>query len=233
MATVRNAPGFHAAAEAQFNTYEAALSTHCKVVQPDWSKATHLLYGDAESAMDGNLVNATWVESVPGTACGQSRRYRVLVIIRAGKASVVSVLPGESFAGPQLENDAKLPLSAAVTAYWLSDEGRKEDSFRKATAPARNTCGNDPTSPDAGPQKDPTTLRTGQRTVSLNRNAVVDVIDTRLAGPLPKAGKQPWGEVWTVSNCGRKLAVPIQFVPDAVGEGTSIHIASKEIKPLE
>lgn len=184
VATVRSAPSFHAAAEGQFDGYEASLSTHCATVTADWSKAAHRVYGTPQTATDGNLVNATWVEVVPGTACGQTRRYRVLVAIRAGKARVVSLLPGESIASPQLEHDAKLPLSGAVVAY-----------------------------------------------VPKGSNCVVDVLDTHLDGPAPTASKQPWNELWTVSACGKRLRVPIQFVPDAVGEGTSIHIESKAVTP--
>jgi hypothetical protein len=185
LATVRNAPGFHTAAEGQFRGYEASLSTHCADVLTDWAQATHLVYGTPQTGADGNLVNATWVETVPGRACGQVRRYRVLVMIRSGKASVISVLPGESYAGPQLEHDAVLPLVAAVTAFVPKDQ-----------------------------------------------KCTVDVLDTHLVGSAPTASKHPWNEIWTIGACGKRMSVPIQFVPDLVGEGTSIHIESKAVTLL-
>ena len=185
IATVRNAPSFHAAAEGQFKGYEAGLSTHCEAITSDWSKATHLVYGKPQAGTDGGLVNATWVETVPGLACGEARRYRVLVIIRSGKASVISVLPGDSYASPQLQRDAQLPLAGAVVGVVLKG------------------------------QKCP-----------------VDVLDTNLVGSAPTASKQPWSELWTVRACGKRMSVPIQFVPDAVGDGTSIHIESKTVTPL-
>jgi hypothetical protein len=185
VATVRNAPSFHAAAEGQFKGYEASLSTHCADVSTDWARATHLVYGTPVAGADGNLVNATWVETVPGRACGQVRRYRVLVVIRAGKASVISVLPGESYASPQLEHDARLPLAGAVAGITLKGQA-----------------------------------------------CTIDVLDTHLVGSAPAASKQSWNEIWTVSACSKRISVPIQFVPDAVGEGTSIHIESKAVTLL-
>ena len=185
VATVRNAPSFHAAAEGQFKGYEASLSTHCADITTDWSMATHHVYGNPQTGADGNLVNATWVEIVPGTACGQARRFSVLVYIRAGKAKVISLLPGDSIASPQLQHDARLPLSGAVAGIVLKGQ-----------------------------------------------NCQVDVLDTHLTGA-PPAPKQPWNEIWTVSACGKHLNVPMQFVPDAVGEGTSIHIASKAVMPVQ
>jgi hypothetical protein len=186
VSTVRSAPSFHTAAEGQFTGYEEGLSTHCATVAADWSKAAHRVYGTPQTGADGNLVNATWVEVVPGTACGQARRYRVLVVIRSGKARVVSLLPGESIASPQLQNDARLTLSGVVAGVLLKGQ-----------------------------------------------NCTVDVLDTNLAGAPPTASKQPWNEIWTVSACGKRLNVPIQFVPDTVGDGTSIHIESKAVTPVQ
>ncbi len=39
-----------------------------------------------------------------------------------------------------------------------------------------------------------------------------------------------WKELWTVRACGEKVSVPIIFVPDEVGTGTSYMIDSGEIK---
>ena len=186
VATVRNAPGFHTAAEGQFKAYEGSLTTHCEAIAADWSKATHIVYGTPRAGADGNLVNATWVETVPGTACGQPRRFRVLVVIRAGKASIISLVPGESFASPQLQQDARLPLSGAIAGVVLK----------------------------------------GQK-------CQVDVVDTRLVGGPPTAPKQSWNEIWTVNACDKRFNVPIRFVPDMVGEGTSIHIESKAVMPAQ
>ena len=184
IATVRAAPSFHTAAEGQFQAYEGSLSTHCTAATYDWPAATHRVYGQPQTGADGNLINATWVEIVPGMACGQARRYRALVTIRGGRAGVLALLPGDGYAGPQLQRDAKLPLAGAVGTV-----------------------------------------------LPRSQNCAVDVIDTHLTGAEP-ARKQPWNDLWTVSICGKRVSVPMQFVPDAVGEGTSIHIESKSITLL-
>ena len=117
---------------------------------------------------------------------GQPVRFRVLVLVRAGKASVVPILPGDSYASPQLEHDAMLPLAAATVAF-----------------------------------------------VPKGAKCPVDVLDTRLVGGAPAGAKTPWNEVWTVRTCGTRLTVPVQFVPDAVGPGTTIHIESKSVKTAQ
>jgi len=179
---VQAAPAFQATALQEFHAYESRLSTACANVSVAWPQAKYKIYGQPQTASDGNLVNATWVEMVPGTACGTPRRYRALVLIRAGKATVAPILPGESIASPQLENDAQAPLIAATVAF----------------VPKGSKC-------------------------------PVDVLDTTLSGPAPSQPKQPWLETWLVQTCGKRLNVPIQFVPDVVGEGTSIKIDSKAI----
>ena len=179
---VETSPGFRETAANSFAGYEAKLTTHCASVTPDWTKAQHKIYGTPQTGANGNLVNATWVETVPGTACGEHRRYRVLVAIRNGHASVAGLLPGASIASPQLETDAQAPLTAATAAF----------------VPKGQTC-------------------------------PVDVLDTAPDGPAPAVDKASWSEIWTVRACGKTLHVPIRFVPDVVGLGTSIRVESKMV----
>lgn len=40
--------------------------------------------------------------------------------------------------------------------------------------------------------------------------------------PETVVASKPWYEVWTVAACGRKLLVPVQFIPDATGTGFNI-----------
>lgn len=42
----------------------------------------------------------------------------------------------------------------------------------------------------------------------------------------------PWIEEWTVDACGQKLVVPIAFIPDKKGFGTSFSITPKYIYEL-
>ncbi len=43
-------------------------------------------------------------------------------------------------------------------------------------------------------------------------------------------GSTPWKEMWTVKACGEKVFVPVTFVPDPVGVGTTYMIDSSEIR---
>ena len=59
--------------------------------------------------------------------------------------------------------------------------------------------------------------------------AVVDTVVGRVNNqkvvrfdPATVLASKPWTEVWTVGACGRKLFVPIQFIPDATGTSFSI-----------
>ncbi|MEK6398955.1 MAG: hypothetical protein V4734_12775 [Terriglobus sp.] len=180
--TVETSPGFRETALNSFKAYEGRLSTQCANVSADWNAATHKLYGQAQTGTDGNLTNATWVETVPGTACNEHRRYRVLVTIRGGRAAVAPLMPGESIASPSLEADAQEPLARATAEF----------------------------------------IPKGQK-------CPVDVLDTRLDGGMPTVSRGAWSEVWTVRTCNRMLHVPIRFVPDVVGECTSIRIESKAV----
>jgi hypothetical protein len=179
IASTRQDPRFHALAEQQFLVYEATLATHCKDIHPDWTHATHLLYGPVEVDKDGYPFKATWAEQVPGTACGQPRRFRTMVLVRDGRISTARMLPGDSGTSEQLENDLRDSLLGAAEGF------------------ARD----------------------------IKPSCAVDVLDTTLLSAPPK----PWQEVWVVNICGHRLKVPITFIPDAKGPGTSFSISSANI----
>lgn len=43
-------------------------------------------------------------------------------------------------------------------------------------------------------------------------------------------GSTPWKEQWTVDVCGKKVLVPIIYIPDANGKGTSFAVEQKNVK---
>lgn len=179
IASTRQDPRFHSLVEQQFLAYEASLTTHCKDIHPDWSHATHQLYGTVEVDKDGYPFKATWAEQVPGTACGQPRRFRSMVLVRDGRISTARMLPGDSNTTEQLENDVREPLLGASMGFAHD----------------------------------------------IKPSCAVDVLDTRALSIPPN----PWQEVWLVNICGRRLNVPITFIPDAKGPGTSFSISSANI----
>jgi hypothetical protein len=181
IASTRQDPRFHALVEQQFLAYEASLVTHCKAIHPDWSHATHHLYGSVELDKDGYPFKATWAEQVPGTACGAPRRFRAMILVREGKLDTARMLPGDSETSAQLESDVRDPLLAAAEGY---------------SRDIKPTC-------------------------------AIDVLDTHILGSaVPPAA---WKEVWLVNTCGHRLNIPITFIPDAKGPGTSFSISSDKI----
>ncbi len=57
----------------------------------------------------------------------------------------------------------------------------------------------------------------------------IDVVDTRLRSEGLVDNHAPWGEMWTVSACGRQMQVPVQFTPQA-SKGTDIDIEPAQIR---
>ncbi len=181
IAAAQKDPRFHALVEQQFLIYEASLATHCKNIRPDWSRAHAHIYGSVELDKDGYPYKAAWAEQVPGTACGEPRRFRAMILVRNGKLDTAHMLPGDSETSAVLENDVRDPLLGAA------------EGFARDIKP---TC-------------------------------AVDVLDTHILGNTVPTG--PWEEVWLVNICGHRLNVPITFLPDKTGPGTSYSISSSRI----
>ncbi len=181
LAIVRQDPRFHAIVEKQFLAYEASLTTRCKDIHPDWSHATYGVYGQIEFDKDGYPYKGVWAEKVPGTACGEPRRFRAMIVVREGRLDTAHMLPGDSETSAQLESDVRDPMLAAAEGF------------------ARD----------------------------IKPSCVIDVLDTHLIdNPAPP---NPWHEVWLVNICGHRLNIPITFIPDATGGGTSYSISSAKI----
>jgi len=179
--TAQQDPRFHVLVEQQFLAYEASLTTHCKDIHPDWSRATHHIYGTVELDKDGYPFTAAWAEQVPGTACGQPRRFRAMILVRGGKLTTESMLPGDSETSAQLASDVHEPLLSAALGFAHD----------------------------------------------IKPSCAIDVLDTHLIGNYPQHG--PWQESWLVNICGHRLNIPITFIPDAKGPGTSFSISSNKI----
>ena len=70
-------------------------------------------------------------------------------------------------------------------------------------------------------------------TVYTGQKCPVDVVNTHLASGRPAENpKTPWTELWTVHSCGKHFGVPITFVPDDVGDGTSMSVNASKVVPL-
>ena len=63
-----------------------------------------------------------------------------------------------------------------------------------------------------------------------NRIAVADTrAEGAAAAPGGGAAPRPWGEVWTISACGRAFAVPVRFAPNR--DGTEITVDPGAVRP--
>ena len=61
----------------------------------------------------------------------------------------------------------------------------------------------------------------------------VDVVHTHLASGEPSENtKSAWTELWTVHSCGKHFDVPIRFMPDEVGDGTTMSVNAGKIVAL-
>jgi hypothetical protein len=181
IAATQQDPRFHSIVEQQFLAYEAGLTTRCKDIHPDWSRASVRLYGAVTLDKDGYPFNATWAEQVPGTACGEPRRFRALILVSNGKLDTAPMLPGDSETSAQLASDVHDPLLGAAEGF------------------ARD----------------------------IKPSCAIDVLDSHLIGSF--VAHTPWQEVWLVNICGHRLNIPITFIPDAKGPGTSFSISSANI----
>jgi hypothetical protein len=115
-------PNFRATAEKTFLQYEDSLSTHCKEITPDWAQAQQTIYVAPVVDAQNHLASGLWSEMVPGTACGEARNFRALVLIRDGRISLGRQLPGTSNTTPVLEKDVRLAAISALRAKYSKDD---------------------------------------------------------------------------------------------------------------
>lgn len=110
-------PGFRQALQANFTKYESGLTTHCDKVELDWDAAHTQVLQRGTVLPSGQADGTVWEESVPGHACGESRDYRALIVLRAGGGQIQPLLPGDGWAGPLLERDTMVQVAAAAAIY--------------------------------------------------------------------------------------------------------------------
>jgi hypothetical protein len=56
-----------------------------------------------------------------------------------------------------------------------------------------------------------------------------DVLDTETIGANPPASHQNWNEVWTARIKGHDMRIAIEFIPDAVGDGTTFKVNARTV----
>ncbi|KPL48060.1 hypothetical protein XAXN_16045 [Xanthomonas axonopodis] len=111
---MRKYPAYRHAVESVMQQYESSLRTACPSVQADWNKATAHVALEPTVDDQGRLIKAVWVDTVPGTACGQQRRYNAITVFDNGEPSVLPLFPGESESNPALQKDTIPQLASAM-----------------------------------------------------------------------------------------------------------------------
>lgn len=119
--SIRASDGYRNALTQTAQKYEQALSTHCAKVELQMPAMNAKILGPFQLDAKGDIVTATWKESVPGTACGETRLYNAFSLVRNGKPQMLPTLPGHSFAGPLLQHDA---MTEAVAEAAIAGAGK-------------------------------------------------------------------------------------------------------------
>jgi len=102
---MRQYPAYRNAVESVMQQYESSLRSKCPSIQADWSQATAHVALEPTLDDQGRIVKAVWVDTVPGTACGQKRRYNAITVFNNGEPTVLPLFPGESESNPVLQRE--------------------------------------------------------------------------------------------------------------------------------
>ncbi|WP_115527727.1 MULTISPECIES: hypothetical protein [Xanthomonas] len=124
---MREYPAYRNAVESVIQQYESSLRTGCPSVQADWSKAKAYVAVQPTLDEQGRIVKAVWVDTVPGTACGQQRRYNSITIFNNGEPSVLPLFPGESESNPVLQKDTVTQVASALLIKDFLPKGCRID----------------------------------------------------------------------------------------------------------
>lgn len=114
--TLRAAEPYQRAIAVTDQKYESSLSTRCLKVDLQLGVSQARVSGTLQTNAQGGIVNGTWTETTPGTACGVKRLYNVFVVIKDGKPGLYALFPGRSAATPLLQHDATTYVSIGANA---------------------------------------------------------------------------------------------------------------------
>jgi hypothetical protein len=105
--TQRNTSNYRAKIQAAVVSYEKGLDAHCKNVSVDFDSG-------------GVAVAGSWRETVPGTACGEERKFNVRVDATLGGLQFTGTVPGEAAGDPDLQNDTLKNIESTFDTRGIS-----------------------------------------------------------------------------------------------------------------
>lgn len=118
----RSTAGYRAKIQAAILAYEKSLDAHCKNISLDFdstgaqSKILAPLYTNER----GVAVAGTWRETVPGSACGEERKFNVRVDTTLAGLQFTATFPGEAAGDPDLQNDTLKNIESTFDSRGIS-----------------------------------------------------------------------------------------------------------------
>lgn len=85
--------------------YENSLDAHCKDVVLDFDSAKYMILTAVRRDVEGEAVEGTWRETIPGTACSEKRMYNVDVNETPQGLRFTPTFPGDAAGDPELQSD--------------------------------------------------------------------------------------------------------------------------------
>ncbi len=126
---------YQQAVQKVYQEYESGLSTRCPRIALDMSSSHATVLVPLQLDANGHIASGAWTERTEGVACGESRRYTAFVTFRDGTPSVYALLPGDSYASPLLQRDAKQQLASAMAVVGSSCPSDVIDTVLPAGTP--------------------------------------------------------------------------------------------------
>lgn len=103
----RSTSGYRTKIQAAILTYEKGLDAHCKniILDFDATGAQIKILAPLYTNEKGIAVGGSWRETVPGSACGEERKFNIRVDATLAGLQFTATFPGQAAADPDLQND--------------------------------------------------------------------------------------------------------------------------------
>lgn len=120
--TQRSTSNYRAKIQAAVVSYEKGLDAHCKNVSVDFDSGgvQYKILAPLYTNDSGVAVAGSWRETVPGTACGEERKFNVRVDATLGGLQFTGTVPGEAAGDPDLQNDTLKNIESTFDTRGIS-----------------------------------------------------------------------------------------------------------------
>ncbi len=117
----KNSSGYRAKIQAAIFGYEKGLDAHCKNISLDFDSGgvQDTVLAPLYTNEQGVAVAGSWRETVPGTACGEARKFNVRVDATLGGLQFTATFPGEAAGDPDLQRDTLKNIESTLGARGI------------------------------------------------------------------------------------------------------------------